>query len=134
MYVSKLVTTFSTHFLFVRLVSEKEIKELEQSYCQLYTSNNNHRQQQQITAQIFSHVLTPVLPAVLIPGIFQAFDENRDGKDLYGNINDSILFAFAESIDFKELVCGISAACRGPQFQRYKCKFIGRSIFVIDLS
>jgi hypothetical protein len=25
-------------------------------------------------------------------------------------------------IDFKEFVCGISAACRGPQFERYKCK------------
>jgi hypothetical protein len=29
---------------------------------------------------------------------------------------------FPGLIDFKELVCGISAACRGPQFQRYKCK------------
>jgi hypothetical protein len=26
-------------------------------------------------------------------------------------------------IDFKEFVCGISAACRGPQFERYKCMF-----------
>ncbi|CAF4626356.1 unnamed protein product, partial [Rotaria socialis] len=39
------------------------------------------------------------------PAIFEAFDENRDG-----------------SIDFKEFACGISAACRGPQIERYKCK------------
>lgn len=89
----------------------------------MYNSNTNHRQQQ-ITAQIFSHVLTPVLPSVLIPGIFQAFDENRDGKVLRINerMNESCLVL--ESIDFKEFVCGISAACRGPEFQRYKCKFI----------
>jgi hypothetical protein len=29
---------------------------------------------------------------------------------------------FLACIDFKEFVCGISAACRGPQYERYKCK------------
>ncbi|CAF4727638.1 unnamed protein product, partial [Rotaria magnacalcarata] len=57
----------------------------------------------QITPQIFSTIFSPVLPAILIPAIFDAFDENRDG-----------------SIDFKEFACGISAACRGPQIERYK--------------
>lgn len=119
--------SYSFCFRFIS-VSEKEIKELEQSYCQLYTSNNNHRQQQ-ITAQIFSHVLTPVLPAVLIPGIFQAFDENRDGRVCRVTTKRfSYICLFSESIDFKELVCGMSAACRGPQFQRYKCKFHSFSI------
>jgi len=63
------------------IVSEKEIKELEQSYYQLYTRNNiNNRQQQQITSQMFSNILSLVFPSVLIPGVFEAFDENRDGK------------------------------------------------------
>ncbi|CAF5142021.1 unnamed protein product, partial [Rotaria magnacalcarata] len=57
--------------------SEKEIKELEQTYHQFYTWNNN--KQQQITPQIFSTIFSPVLPAILIPAIFDAFDENRDG-------------------------------------------------------
>ena len=72
------------HFLeifFVEIVSEKEIKELEQSYYQLSTWNSNNRQQQ-ITSQIFSNILSSVLPPVLISGVFQAFDENRDGKFL----------------------------------------------------
>ncbi|CAM4750883.1 unnamed protein product [Rotaria magnacalcarata] len=85
-------------------LSEKEIKELEQTYHQFYTWNNN--KQQQITPQIFSTIFSPVLPAILIPAIFDAFDENRDG-----------------SIDFKEFACGISAACRGPQIERYKFLF-----------
>ena len=62
------------------IVSEKEIKELEQSYCQLYTWNNINNRQQQITSQIFSNILSMVFPSVLIPGVFEAFDENRDGK------------------------------------------------------
>lgn len=36
---------------------------------------------------------------------FSAFDENQDGH-----------------IDFKELSCGVSAACRGPEMERQKCK------------
>jgi ubiquitin carboxyl-terminal hydrolase 6/32 len=94
---------FDSFLKYFYLVSEKEIKELEQCYNQLYRSINN--KQQQINLQIFSNILSLVIPSILIQGIFQAFDENQDG-----------------SIDFKEYVCGISAACRGPQFQRYKCK------------
>ncbi len=43
---------------------------------------------------------------------FSAFDENQDGH-----------------IDFKELSCGLSAACRGPELERQKCEpasFISR--------
>lgn len=36
--------------------------------------------------------------------LFMALDVNRD-----------------EHIDFKELCCGISAACRGPMAERMKC-------------
>lgn len=42
-----------------------------------------------------------------VPGLILAFDENRDGH-----------------IDFKELCCGVSAACRGPIVERTKCKFM----------
>ncbi|CAF0809558.1 unnamed protein product [Adineta steineri] len=86
-------------------LSEIEIRELEKSYQSLCTYSNINRQQQ-ITLQTFSNVLTPVLPPMLIPGFFDAFDENCDG-----------------CIDFKEFVCGVSAACRGPQYERYKFLF-----------
>ncbi|CAF1339296.1 unnamed protein product [Rotaria sordida] len=85
-------------------LSEKEIKELEQMYYQFCTLNNNR--QQQITPQIFSNIISPVLPSMLISAVFEAFDENQDG-----------------CIDFKEFSCGISAACRGPQCERYKFLF-----------
>lgn len=39
--------------------------------------------------------------------LFLALDVNRDGH-----------------VDFKELCCGISAACRGPTAERMKCKNI----------
>jgi len=38
-------------------------------------------------------------------GLFSAFDENQDGH-----------------IDFRELACGISKCCRGPNAERQKCK------------
>ncbi|CAF4722565.1 unnamed protein product [Rotaria sp. Silwood1] len=86
-------------------LSDIEIKELEKSYNHLCTYSNINRQQQ-ITLETFSNILTPVLPPILIPGFFDAFDENRDG-----------------CIDFKEFIFGISAACRGQQRERYKFLF-----------
>ena len=65
------------------LVSEKEIKDLEQSYYQLYSwggTNNRQQQQQQISSQLFSNILSMVFPSILVQGVFEAFDENRDGK------------------------------------------------------
>ena len=38
-------------------------------------------------------------------GLFNAFDENQDGH-----------------IDFRELACGISKCCRGPNSERQKCE------------
>ncbi len=55
------------------------MKDLEKCYYQLCTSPANNRQQQ-ITLQTFSNILTPVLPPILIPGFFDAFDENQDGR------------------------------------------------------
>jgi hypothetical protein len=65
-----------------KLVSETEVRELEKSYLSLGTYSNNNRQQQ-ITLQTFSNILTPVLPPMLIPGFFDAFDENRDGIEKF---------------------------------------------------
>jgi hypothetical protein len=62
------------------LVSEKEIKDLEQSYYHLCTLNNHTNRQQQITSQTFGNMLSIVVPSLLISGVFEAFDENRDGE------------------------------------------------------
>lgn len=50
-----------------------------------------------LNTDIFSH----------FPGLFHAFDENRDNH-----------------IDFKEISCGLSACCRGPVAERQKCKHL----------
>ena len=50
-------------------------------------------------------MISPPLPASLVAPFFEALDENEDGH-----------------IDFKELSCGMSAACRGPEMERQKCK------------
>jgi len=82
-------------------LSDVEVRELERTYFHLSSSVNR-----QIGLETFLNMLTPVLPPILIPGVFDAFDENRDN-----------------CIDFKEFVCGISAACRGPDIERYKFLF-----------
>ena len=64
--------------IFSLSVSEIEIRDLEKAYLDILSSSYR---QQQITLQIFSNLLTPVLPPMLIPGFFDAFDENRDGKN-----------------------------------------------------
>jgi hypothetical protein len=103
--VKKCLYTFLSGFSFDSLVSEKEIKELEQSYYLLYTQNNTTRQshQQQITSQAFTNLLTTVLPSILIPGFFQAFDENRDGRrDFFIQIKIH-LFALKDVLILKNL-------------------------------
>lgn len=52
-----------------------------------------------------------------IDGLFRAFDENGDGL-----------------VDFKELVCGLSASCRGPDTARLNCKksFFFNLIFFLN--
>jgi hypothetical protein len=63
---------------------------------------------------------------MLIPGFFDAFDENRDGieKFIFKKTNWLISLDCVGCIDFTEFVCGISASCRGPQFERYKCTLL----------
>ena len=50
-------------------------------------------------------LVSPPLPASLVDSFFSALDENQDGH-----------------VDFKELSCGVSAACRGPEMERQKCE------------
>lgn len=59
----------------------------------------------ELDVQSMRGLLSPPLPRAAVEGTFLAFDENRDGH-----------------IDFKELCCGLSAACRGPTTERLKCK------------
>lgn len=66
---------FVFHSTFI--VNDSEVFELEKSYHQMTSYQNR---QYQITLQTFSNILTPVLPPILIPGFFDAFDQNRDGK------------------------------------------------------
>ncbi len=51
-------------------------------------------------------LVSPPLPSALAEGFFSALDENQDGH-----------------VDFKELSCGVSAACRGPEMERHKCEY-----------
>ena len=47
-----------------------------------------------------------------LSGLFNAFDENLDGH-----------------IDFREMACGISRCCRGPNAERQKCELDGCQCF-----
>lgn len=60
----------------------------------------------QLDLESLAPLISPTVPAPALNGVFSAFDENRDGH-----------------IDFKELCCGVSAACRGPNVERSKCMF-----------
>lgn len=58
----------------------------------------------QLDLESLAPLISATVPAPALNGVFSAFDENRDGH-----------------IDFKELCCGVSAACRGPNVERSKC-------------
>ena len=61
----------------------------------------------QLDLESLGPMISPPVPLTALNGVFLAFDENRDGH-----------------IDFKELCCGVSAACRGPSVERSKCKSV----------
>jgi ubiquitin carboxyl-terminal hydrolase 6/32 len=60
----------------------------------------------QLDLESLGPLISPPVPKSALSGVFLAFDENRDGH-----------------IDFKELCCGVSAACRGPSVERSKFCF-----------
>uniref|UniRef100_A0A182PRW5 ubiquitinyl hydrolase 1 n=1 Tax=Anopheles epiroticus TaxID=199890 RepID=A0A182PRW5_9DIPT len=66
----------------------------------------------QLDLESLGPLVSPPVPKAALGGVFLAFDENHDGH-----------------IDFKELCCGVSAACRGPSVERSKFCF---KVFDID--
>nr|XP_029727906.1 ubiquitin carboxyl-terminal hydrolase 32 isoform X3 [Aedes albopictus] len=66
----------------------------------------------QLDLESLGPLISPPVPKAALGGVFLAFDENHDGH-----------------IDFKELCCGVSAACRGPNVERSKFCF---KVFDID--
>lgn len=76
--------------------------ELEKRYWSLKNSSKSGK----LDLETMKPLLIPTLPASVCQGVFNAFDENQDNH-----------------IDFKEMACGVSAACRGPVAERHKCMF-----------
>ncbi|XP_075983851.1 ubiquitin specific protease 32 isoform X2 [Anticarsia gemmatalis] len=100
--------TFYQSLAGVTHLEERDIIELEKCFWSL----RNAAPTGQLDAESLSPLLSPPLPAAAVAGAFLAFDENRDGH-----------------VDFKELCCGLSAACRGPRTERLKFCF---KIFDLD--
>ncbi|XP_049878866.1 ubiquitin carboxyl-terminal hydrolase 32 isoform X2 [Pectinophora gossypiella] len=100
--------TFYQSLAGVTHLEERDIIELEKCFWSL----RNAAPTGQLDAESVTPLLSPPLPRAAVTGAFLAFDENRDGH-----------------VDFKELCCGLSAACRGPRAERLKFCF---KIFDLD--
>ncbi|XP_059091560.1 ubiquitin carboxyl-terminal hydrolase 32-like isoform X2 [Tigriopus californicus] len=101
--VNKLDTpTFYQTLAGVTHLEEQEIVELEKRFWTMAGNSASG----QIDLQTIRPLVSPPLPHILVSSFFSAFDENLDGH-----------------IDFKELSCGVSAACRGPEMERQKFCF-----------
>ncbi|XP_042222314.1 ubiquitin carboxyl-terminal hydrolase 32-like isoform X6 [Homarus americanus] len=94
--------TFYQTLAGVTHLEETDILELEKRYWYLKGSSPTGK----LDPDTLVPMISPPLPPMLAKGVFNAFDENRDNH-----------------IDFKEMACGISAACRGPQTERQKFCF-----------
>ncbi|VDM41597.1 unnamed protein product [Toxocara canis] len=77
-------------------LDEHEVEELEKVFGSI-----NDTKLCKLTQKGFTQLVEGAIEAHFIDGLFRAFDENGDGL-----------------IDFKELVCGLSASCRGPDTAR----------------
>lgn len=86
----------------------QDIGDLEKTFWSL----KGHAKTGQLDLESLSPLISPPVPLTALNGVFAAFDENRDGH-----------------IDFKELCCGVSAACRGPNVERSKFCF---KVFDVD--
>ncbi|CAG4934214.1 unnamed protein product [Colias eurytheme] len=100
--------TFYQSLAGVTHLEERDIIELEKCFWSL----RNGTPTGELDACSVRSLLAPPLPRAAVTGVFLAFDENRDGH-----------------IDFKELCCGLSAACRGPRTERLKFCF---KVFDLD--
>lgn len=94
--------TFFQSLAGVTHLEEQDIGDLEKVFWLLKGSAKTG----QLDLESLGPLISPPVPRAALAGVFLAFDENRDGH-----------------IDFKELCCGVSAACRGPSVERSKCKF-----------
>ena len=102
--VNKIDTpTFYQTLAGVTHLEEGEIVELEKRFWVLAAKNKD--KSNRIDINSLKQLVSPPMPNRLTTAFFQALDENQDGH-----------------IDFKELCCGVSAACRGPDLERQKCK------------
>ncbi|MFH4973487.1 hypothetical protein AB6A40_000196 [Gnathostoma spinigerum] len=77
-------------------LDEIEVEELEKVFGSI-----NDTKLCKLTKHGFVTLVGGAIDPCFLDGLFSAFDENRDGL-----------------IDFKELVCGLSASCRGPDTAR----------------
>ncbi|KAK7789457.1 hypothetical protein R5R35_012652 [Gryllus longicercus] len=94
--------TFYQTLAGVTHLEESDIIELEKRYWLLKGQSRTGR----LDLDTLIPLISPPVPLSVCAGVFAAFDENRDSH-----------------IDFKEMACGISAACRGPLTERQKFCF-----------
>ncbi|KAF5303286.1 hypothetical protein FQA39_LY10025 [Lamprigera yunnana] len=100
--------TFYQTLAGVTHLEEEDICELEKCFWSLSAASPCR----QLDLPCISALVSPPVAASACLGLFLALDVNADGH-----------------VDFKELCCGISAACRGPTAERIKFCF---KIFDLD--
>lgn len=94
--------TFYQSLAGVTHLEESDICDLEKVFWHLKSCALSG----QLDIESLTPLLCPPLPRTALSGFFAAFDENCDGH-----------------IDFKELCCGVSCSCRGPDVERTKFCF-----------
>ncbi|XP_018565793.1 ubiquitin carboxyl-terminal hydrolase 32 isoform X2 [Anoplophora glabripennis] len=83
-------------------LEEQDICELEKCFWALQSASTTGH----LDFNCLKSLVSPPVPLKACKGLFLALDVNRD-----------------DHVDFKELCCGISAACRGPMVERMKFCF-----------
>ncbi|CAH0549675.1 unnamed protein product [Brassicogethes aeneus] len=94
--------TFYQTLAGVTHLEEQDICELEKCFWNLQSSSDTGH----LDFNCLKKLVSPPVPQKTCKGLFNALDVNRD-----------------DHVDFKELCCGISAACRGPMVERMKFCF-----------
>lgn len=94
--------TFYQSLAGVTHLEESDICDLEKVFWHLKSCAFSG----QLDMESLTPLLCPPLPRAALNGFFAAFDENCD-----------------DHIDFKELCCGVSCSCRGPDVERTKFCF-----------